>query len=58
MSRLEELIQELCPDGVEYKHINDICKSLAKGTLKQDKLKDTYEDRYNIITNKTVSKTR
>lgn len=24
MSRLEELIQELCPDGVEYKLIKDI----------------------------------
>ena len=24
MSRLEELIAELCPDGVEYKAINDV----------------------------------
>ena len=24
MSRLEELIQELCPDGVEYKTLTDI----------------------------------
>lgn len=43
MSRLDELIAELCPDGVEYTHINDVCKSLSKGTLKQDKLNDTYE---------------
>ena len=26
MSRLEELIQELCPDGVEYKMLRDILK--------------------------------
>lgn len=25
MSRLEELIAELCPDGVEYKKLNDTC---------------------------------
>ncbi len=24
MSRLEELIQELCPDGVEYKTLGEI----------------------------------
>ena len=26
MSKLEELIQELCPDGVEYKKLNTVCK--------------------------------
>lgn len=26
MSKLEELIQELCPDGVEYKKLNKVCK--------------------------------
>ncbi len=31
MSRLEELIQELCPDGVEYKNLSDIC-IISKGT--------------------------
>lgn len=25
MSRLEELIQQLCPDGVEYKYLGDVC---------------------------------
>ena len=29
MSRLDELIQELCPDGVEYKKIGDVCKTLS-----------------------------
>lgn len=26
MSRLEELIQQLCPDGVEYKKFEDVCQ--------------------------------
>ena len=26
MSRLEELIQELCPDGVEYKKLKEVCR--------------------------------
>ena len=30
MSRLNELIQELCPDGVEYRRLGQICK-LEKG---------------------------
>ena len=31
MSRLNKLIQQYCPDGVEYKRLGDICK-LARGT--------------------------
>lgn len=26
MSRIEELIEELCPDGVEYKELGEVCK--------------------------------
>ena len=26
MSRLDELIAELCPDGVEYKELNEVCR--------------------------------
>lgn len=40
MSRLEELIAELCPDGVEYKTLGEICVALKKGTLKQEELRD------------------
>ena len=25
MSRLDELIEELCPDGVKYQNLDDIC---------------------------------
>ena len=31
MSRLQELIDQLCPDGVEYKKVKDVYKRL-KGT--------------------------
>lgn len=34
MKNLETLIQELCPDGVEFVKLGDVCKSLGKGTLK------------------------
>ena len=30
MSKLEELIQELCPDGVEYVDLTDVCQ-ISKG---------------------------
>ena len=30
MSRLDELIQELCPDGVEYRKLEDCCTVLDK----------------------------
>lgn len=32
MSRLEELIQELCPDGVEYKSLGEVCKLVTGAT--------------------------
>ncbi|MBR0420147.1 MAG: restriction endonuclease subunit S [Erysipelotrichaceae bacterium] len=38
MSKLEELIQQYCPDGVEYKTISELCIPLKKGTLKQTEL--------------------
>lgn len=31
MSNLEELIEKLCPDGVEYKELKNIIKSLNTG---------------------------
>ena len=42
MRKLEELIQELCPDGVEYKKLGDLCKTIVppKKLEKNDYLKD------------------
>lgn len=37
MSRLEELIQQYCPDGVEYKHLGEFCEiKTGKGITKKD----------------------
>ena len=33
MSKLEELIQELCPDGVEYKTLGELCNTITTGKL-------------------------
>ena len=32
MTKLEELIQELCPDGVEYKLLSDIATDIYQGS--------------------------
>ncbi len=31
MSRIDELIEKLCPDGVEWKTIEDVCKNIVSG---------------------------
>ena len=38
MNRLDELIQELCPDGVEYKRLGDLSKFFGgiTGKSKED----------------------
>lgn len=32
MSRIEELIQKLCPDGVEYKTLEEVCSVVTDGS--------------------------
>ena len=48
MSKLEELIQQYCPDGVEYKEVQEVAKTTSpKGKLKsKDYLK---EGKYPVI---------
>ena len=46
MSRLQELLEELCPDGVEYRCLKDITISLKKGTLKTDEVSKTKNSEY------------
>ena len=55
LDRLKETFKEFV-DLFDYKTFNGGNRDLIETEV--DKLKDTYEDRYNIITNKTVSKTR
>ena len=40
MSRLEELIQELCPDGVEYRKIKDVYTRLRGTPITAAKMKE------------------
>ena len=32
MSRLDTLLQELCPDGVEYKRLEEVCSVITDGS--------------------------
>ena len=43
MSKLNDLINELCPNGVEYKRIGDIASVLRGKRLTKDKLSDDNE---------------
>lgn len=42
MSELDELIKEYCPNGVEYKRIEEICISISSGGTPSSKNKDYY----------------
>ena len=38
MSKIDELIKEKCPNGVEFKQLGDVCKFVrGKGMSKSDK---------------------
>ena len=40
MSRLDELIAELCPDGVEYRKVGDIANISRGKVMSKDFLKE------------------
>ena len=42
MSRLDELIQELCPNGVEYKTIQDVCNGICSGGTPKTGISEYY----------------
>ena len=42
MTKLEELIQGLCPEGVEYKTIDSICKNICSGGTPRSTNKNYY----------------
>ena len=39
MSKLDELLQQYCPNGVPYKAVGDVVHSLKKETLKKEELR-------------------
>lgn len=45
MSNLEELIERLCPDGVEYKTLGEICDIFTGGDLPKNCIKGSVSDK-------------
>ena len=52
MSKLDELIQQLCPDGVEYKALGEIAKYSRERIDAKDITADTYVGVDNLLQNK------
>ena len=52
MSRLDELIEELCPDGVEYKELNEIAHYAKKRIDVTEVDENTYVGVENLLQNK------
>ena len=40
MSKLDELIKELCPDGVKYVELSEVCELITKGTTPKSYVTD------------------
>ena len=47
MNKIQELIERLCPNGVKYEELSELCIPLKKGTLKTSDLKEN--GRYPVI---------
>lgn len=52
MSRLDELIQELCPDGVEYKRIDEIC-DISRGRVMSKDYIQANQGEYPVYSSQT-----
>ena len=52
MSRLDELIEKLCPDGVEYKTIADVCDISRGQVISKDYIRDNVGD-YPVYSSQT-----
>ena len=47
MNKIEELIKQLCPDGVEWKKLGDVCEVLRGRRLTKSQLSD--DDKYKVF---------
>lgn len=47
MNRIEQLIAELCPDGVEYKELGEICRVIRGKRLTKNQLSD--DEKYPVF---------
>ena len=48
MSRLDELIQKLCPNGVEYKKIGEICNISVGGDVPKNSMSKQKTEKYSV----------
>ena len=48
MSKLEELIQELCPDGVEYRKVGEICNISVGGDAPKNSMSKQKTEKYSV----------
>ncbi len=57
MSKLDELLRELCPDGVEYKRFDEVCTLNARiGWQRLTKAEYMSKGDYLLITERTLLK--
>ena len=49
MSRIDELINELCIQGVEFKSLGELCSIQTGNQLNKEKLNDVYGIRWRDI---------
>lgn len=52
MSKLAELIKELCPDGVEYKRVDDVCR-ISRGRVMSKSYIAANEGEYPVYSSQT-----
>lgn len=52
MTKLEQLINELCPDGVEYKRIDELCSITRGRVMSKDYIKEN-EGNYPVYSSQT-----
>lgn len=52
MSKYEELVKQLCPDGVEYKRVSDVCDISRGQVMSKDYIKDNAGD-YPVYSSQT-----
>lgn len=55
MTKLEQLIQENCPDGVEYKALGDVCSLVRGRVMSKDYLRDNAGE-FPVYSSQTANK--
>lgn len=48
MSRLSEMIKELCPNGVEYRKLGEVCNLVAGGDVPKNRFSEHITDEYSV----------